>query len=228
MSLNPCGSTQSWLVPTLATHASASAAIKQRTRFGLILFPPSDIPIVVVYDTKRFCQTARNGADSTAMVERKQLALHKKMPTTPRTKPIEDRQALALHQVISALMREFRLEPGLLAGSAYADLHANDIALFEVLSGPGEWNVRSVAQAISVPITTVSSALDRLERKGLIARYRIPEDRRIVRLSLTAHGRRLAVSLEKTHIDNCRAMLARLGAKDREQFLDLAAKLTSE
>jgi len=144
--------------------------------------------------------------------------LYKKMPTTPRNKSIEDRQALALHQVISALMREFRLEPGLLAGSVYADLHANDIALFEVLSGPGEWNVRSVAQAISVPITTVSSALDRLERKGLIARFRIPEDRRIVRLSLTAHGRRLAVSLEKTHIDNCRAMLARLGAKDREQF----------
>jgi DNA-binding MarR family transcriptional regulator len=162
------------------------------------------------------------------MVVRKQLTLHKKMSTTPRIKPIEDRQALALHQVIAALMREFRLEPGLLAGSVYADLHANDIALFEVLSGPGDWNVRSVAQAISVPITTVSSALDRLERKGLITRFRIAEDRRVVRLGLTTQGRDLASSLEKAHIDNCRAILARLSAKNRKQFLDLAAKLTSE
>ena len=181
--------------------------------------------MIVVYGISRFCQSVSPAAHLTAMVER---TLHKKMPTTPRIKPIEDHQALVLHQVISGLMREFRLEPGLLAGSVYADLHTNDIALFEVLSGPGDWNVRSVAEAISAPITTVSSALDRLERKGLIARFRIPEDRRVVRLGLTAHGRRLAASLEKAHIDNCRAILARLSAKDRKQFLDLAAKLTSE
>jgi len=150
------------------------------------------------------------------------------MKTASRIKPIEDRQALTLHKVISALMREFRLEPGLLAGSVYADLHANDIGLFEVLSGPGEWNVRSVAQAISAPITTVSSALDRLERKGLIARFRIADDRRVVRVGLTTQGRRLAGNLEKAHIDNCRAILYRLRAKDRKQFLDLALKLTSE
>lgn len=183
--------------------------------------------MIVVYGKNEFCQSASRLARLTAMVESKQLTLHKKMPTTPPIKPVEDRQALALHQVIAALMREFRLEPGLLAGSVYADLHANDIALFEVLSGPGDWNVRSVAEAISAPITTVSSALDRLERKGVITRFRIAEDRRVVRLGLTAHGRRLAGSLEKAHIDNCRAMLARLSAKDRKQFLDLAAKLTS-
>jgi hypothetical protein len=32
---------------------------------------------------------------------------------------VEDRQALALHECASVLMRKFRIEPGLLAGSVY-------------------------------------------------------------------------------------------------------------
>ena len=94
-----------------------------------------------------------------------------------KSRAVDDRQALALHECISALMREFRLEPGMLAGSVYQELHANDIGLFEVLAGSDEWNVRRIAEALSAPMSTISSALDRLERQGLVARQRIADDR---------------------------------------------------
>nr|QQZ50734.1 hypothetical protein JKL49_04895 [Phenylobacterium glaciei] len=45
----------------------------------------------------------------------------------------DDGQAKALTDAIAALMRQFKLEPGLLAGSAYGDLHANDVGLLSVL-----------------------------------------------------------------------------------------------
>jgi DNA-binding MarR family transcriptional regulator len=139
----------------------------------------------------------------------------------------EDRQALALHECISILMRKFRIEPGLLAGSVYADLHANDLVLFEILAAPEVWSVRRIAQALAAPISTVSSALDRLERQRLVERRRVPDDRRVVRIELTARGQRLAVRLRDAHVDNCRSMLARLNAGEREEFLRLAAQIAA-
>jgi DNA-binding MarR family transcriptional regulator len=141
---------------------------------------------------------------------------------------VSDPQALALHECISMLMRKFRIEPGLLAGSAYADLHANDVGLFEVLAAPGAWSVRRIAQALAAPISTISSALDRLERKGLVARRRIADDRRVVRIELTARGQRLAIRLRDAHVENCRAMLARLNTDEREEFLRMAAQIAGK
>jgi DNA-binding MarR family transcriptional regulator len=145
-----------------------------------------------------------------------------------KSRAVDDRQALALHECISALMREFRLEPGMLAGSVYQELHANDIGLFEVLAGSDEWNVRRIAEALSAPMSTISSALDRLERQGLVARQRIADDRRVVRIELTKEGHELAARLQDAHIENCRAMMKRLPAEAREEFLRLAAHLTGK
>ena len=81
------------------------------------------------------------------MLESELDLLMKKELLTPHP-AVNDPQALALHECISILMRKFRIEPGLLAGSAYADLHANDVGLFEVLAAPGAWSVRRIAQAL--------------------------------------------------------------------------------
>jgi DNA-binding MarR family transcriptional regulator len=147
----------------------------------------------------------------------------KRVPSRRNT--VDNQQAVSLHESIAVLMRRFRIEPGLLAGSVYADLHANDIGLFEVLAGSGDWNVQRLAQALSAPISTISSALDRLERQRLIRRSRIVDDRRVVRIALTPRGKRLAVRLVDAHIDNCRAMLAQLNSDEREQFCRLAAQI---
>jgi DNA-binding MarR family transcriptional regulator len=148
------------------------------------------------------------------------------MKTKRQTSSADDaEQELLLHKIISALMREFRLEPGMLAGSPYAGLHANDIGLFEVLAEPGVWNVRAVARALGAPMSTVSSALDRLERCALINRTRASTDRRVVCLELTSRGKGLAVRLRDAHLLNCRTMLLRITTGEREEFLRLAVKI---
>ena len=135
---------------------------------------------------------------------------------------------MVLHQCIASLMKEFRLEPGMLAGSPYADLHANDVELFELLTQPEVWNVRAIAQALHAPITTISSALDRLEKRGLVRRVRIDSDRRKVSVELTSRGEALALRLRDAHIENCRNMLLRIDPEERESFLRFARQISQK
>src|SRR5262245_24702046 len=139
--------------------------------------------------------------------------------------PVDDSQAIALHQAVDKIMRRFKLEPGMLAGSAYADLHVNDVGLLAVLAEPGDWNVRKITQALAAPFSTVSSALDRLEERKLVARRRRPGDRRVVYIELTPAGVRLATRLRSAQIETCRAMLARLPARDRDELIRLVAQV---
>jgi DNA-binding MarR family transcriptional regulator len=151
--------------------------------------------------------------------------MSKMKPTPSRAKTVSDRQAIALHEAVDKIMRRFRLEPGMLAGSAYADLHVNDVGLLAVLGAPSDWNVRKITRALGAPFSTVSSALDRLEKRSLVGRRRRPGDRRVVYIELTAAGVRLAERLRATQIETCRAMLAGLPVRDRDELIRLVAEV---
>ncbi|MBR7618251.1 winged helix-turn-helix transcriptional regulator [Phenylobacterium sp. 20VBR1] len=138
----------------------------------------------------------------------------------------DDGQAKALTDAIAALMRQFKLEPGLLAGSAYGDLHANDVGLLSVLGEAGDWTVRGLAQALSAPDSTISSALDRLESRDLVARRRRTSDRRVMRVELTAEGLDLMLRLRAAQLNNSRNMLARLSPQDRADLIRLVSAVS--
>jgi DNA-binding MarR family transcriptional regulator len=145
--------------------------------------------------------------------------------TSAIPRKVDDHQAVTLHECIAALLRHFKLEPGVLAGSAYADLHVNDIGLLQVLAEPGDWSVRKIAQALQSPISTISSALDRLESRRVITRQRRLTDRRAVYIELTAVGLRLATKLREVQVENCRLMLVQLAPAEREELLRLVSKI---
>src|SRR5260370_33670221 len=102
-----------------------------------------------------------------------------------------DRQALALDEGVAAVLQLYKLEPSIIAGSPYADLHANDVGLLVVIRGPEKWNVRGIAQSLGAPISTISSALDRLEKRGPVGRHPRPVGRRLVHHQHTSAGPRL-------------------------------------
>ena len=143
--------------------------------------------------------------------------------STPGVRSVSDQDALAMYTVVDRIMRRFKLEPGLLAGGLYADLHINDVGLITVLTEPGEWNVQKITEELRAPISTISSALDRLEKRDLVVRVRKPGDRRMVHIELSAKGRRLSNKLLAAHIENCRAMLAGLSPEQRMELIRLAS-----
>jgi DNA-binding MarR family transcriptional regulator len=148
------------------------------------------------------------------------------MKATPALEAqVSDREAMALDQAVATLLQRFKLEPSVIAGSPYADLHANDVGLLVMLGLPQEWSVRRIAQSLGAPVTTISSALDRLENRDLVTRGRVAGDRRVVRIELSSVGHRLVAKIRASQIEACRSMLSRLNARDRNDLIRLVEEL---
>jgi DNA-binding MarR family transcriptional regulator len=141
---------------------------------------------------------------------------------------VSDRQATALDEGVAILLQRFKLEPSVVAGNPYADLHVNDVGLLVMIRGTEPWSVRKIAQSLGAPISTVSSALDRLEQRGLVVRHRLSGDRRLVHVSLTEVGEGLVAKIRTNQVETCRLMLTRLDGRDREELIRLVALIASE
>ena len=82
-----------------------------------------------------------------------------------------------------------------------------------------------VARFLAVPNSTISSATDRLVKRGLLDRDRIETDRRAIALRLSKDGEETAVALRQVHQDLYRMMLQRLSPIEREQFISIITKI---
>ena len=82
-----------------------------------------------------------------------------------------------------------------------------------------------VARFLAVPATTISSATDRLVKRGLLGRDRIEEDRRAISLRLSADGEATVAALRAVHQGLYRMMLRRLFPDEREQFITYMTKI---
>lgn len=54
-----------------------------------------------------------------------------------------------------------------------------------------------MAQSVNLSQNTISEKITRLEKKGLVQRYKYEKDRRISRITLTAQGKNLLSEIEK-------------------------------
>lgn len=82
-----------------------------------------------------------------------------------------------------------------------------------------------LAESTLVATGTMTSRLDKLERRGLVRRLPHPEDRRSLHVELSTDGKRLVAGLVGEHVANEEQMLAALSAREREQLTRLLRKL---
>ncbi len=86
------------------------------------------------------------------------------------------------------------MEENVWAGTRLSDVTMSEVHTLEAISILGMPTMGEVALRLSVKTATLTTAIDRLERKGYCVRLRSDEDRRVIRLRLTDNGR-LAVRL---------------------------------
>lgn len=87
--------------------------------------------------------------------------------------------------------------------------------------------IGDVARYLNVALTTMSSAVDRLVRKGLAERQRPEDDRRSVALTVTAGGRQAIEDHVAAYREACRAMLRALDPEEQSQLIRLTEKISS-
>lgn len=90
--------------------------------------------------------------------------------------------------------------------------------LFLRFARPGARTIGGLAERLATTYATASGVADALERKALVTRQPLPEDRRTVALALTEAGEQEAAAVEDV-LDEIEAAIASLPAADQEALL---------
>ena len=127
---------------------------------------------------------------------------------------------LALHRATHATLHVLATR---LAG---LNLSASEINVLANLADGRNRSVGEIASDTATKPTTLTSVLDRLERRGYLTRDLDPADRRSFLVSLTADGRRAAAAARAAAADLERAARAGVSDADLAGFLAVTRALT--
>jgi 4'-phosphopantetheinyl transferase len=112
----------------------------------------------------------------------------------------------------AAVMRVMRKRPG----GAISLVHLNVLAVLD-LDGPQP--MRGLAEALDVSQASATGIVDRMEERGLVARQRGTDDRRVIRVALTDGGSALLGSLNEEGREALGELLDELTDPELEGFL---------
>lgn len=101
----------------------------------------------------------------------------------------------------------------------------SDFAVLEVLLHKGPMAVNTLGGKINLTSGSISIAIDRLEKKGLVERRNDPEDRRARMVHLTPHGCEVIEAAFEDHAAAMERAASGLSETERAQAVALLKKL---
>lgn len=104
-------------------------------------------------------------------------------------------------------------------------LGLSDFAILEMLFHKGPLPVNTIGEKAGLTSGSVSIAVDRLEKRGLVERRNDPRDRRMRRVHLTRAGQRLIGPAFEEHAAAMERAVSGLSAGERVQVVELLKKL---
>jgi DNA-binding MarR family transcriptional regulator len=91
------------------------------------------------------------------------------------------------------------------AGISMTHLH-----ILWVLEHHGDLPMSRLAELLDVSVSNATGLIDRMEERGLVERLRVPDDRRVVIVRVSAEGARQRDEIEALKQDRMRSILGRL------------------
>lgn len=88
-----------------------------------------------------------------------------------------------------------------------------------ILHEQGNMKMGDLARRLGVTMGAATNLADKLVSAGCVSRQRDENDRRVVRLTLTAKGKRQVEEIDQTFIDFCTGVMGQLDAETRAKFL---------
>lgn len=101
----------------------------------------------------------------------------------------------------------------------------SDFAVLECLMHKGSLPVNTIGQKISLTSGSITTAVDRLEARGLVERQNSKTDRRTRLVSLTPDGKRLIEESFRKHETDMEDIAQSLTDAERQSLLKLVKKL---
>jgi MarR family 2-MHQ and catechol resistance regulon transcriptional repressor len=101
----------------------------------------------------------------------------------------------------------------------------SDFGVMEALLHKGPLAVKALGEKVLLTSGSMTAAVDRLERRGWVARGDDPEDRRSRIVRLTAEGRKTIKALFAEHERDMEQAAAGLSRAERTELIDLLRRL---
>ena len=98
----------------------------------------------------------------------------------------------------------------------YRDITNNDMHIIEAIGIEEPRNMSVIARRLSVTVSTLTTNMNGLERKGYIERERSQQDKRVVYVLLTEKGRKAFYHHRDFHKKMIRAIVRDLGEEEME------------
>jgi DNA-binding MarR family transcriptional regulator len=113
---------------------------------------------------------------------------------------------------------------------AFQRWHAGSISLIHLnvlilLEGSGPLPMSKLAAALDISVASITGVVDRMEARGLVARRRAEDDRRVILVEPADEGRRLFAEIDARRRKGLGKLLAKLSDKDLKGLLDGHRKL---
>jgi len=103
----------------------------------------------------------------------------------------------------------------------HMDISFPEIFVLRELSSKEEPTMSELGRSISMDLSTLTRTVDKLVRKEFVARKRDPEDRRMVRVALTAKGRKLISRFEEARKKHIESILRQMASQERRDLLHI-------
>lgn len=138
-------------------------------------------------------------------------------------RPEEQRVALGLWIALARCYSTFA--KAIAAKVAEYDLTVPQFGTLEALYHLGPLSLGELAEKLLVTGGNVTYVMDRLEGRGLVARYRSADDRRVIHAKLTREGHELVSSVFPGHAEYVEHLCRHLQPREREDLRELLKTL---
>jgi len=101
----------------------------------------------------------------------------------------------------------------------------SDFRVLELLLHKGPTPVNAIGPKVDLNPGSVSVAVDRLYKKGLVSRVECPSDRRVRTVSITPQGREFFVPLFRQHAALVKRAFQDISPEDQKRLQELLKKI---
>ena len=98
---------------------------------------------------------------------------------------------------------------------AAEEIGLSDFMVLEVLLHKGPLTMSAIGEKVLLANASMTSAIDRLEKKAFVIRKYSDEDRRIRLVELTARGKKLIVEVYRRHEQELESLMSCLSTEER-------------
>lgn len=117
-------------------------------------------------------------------------------------------------------------EKSLKKSEELSDLSVTEIHTIEAIGEKEERTMSEIANDLSITVGTLTTAINKLIKKGYVERRRIEEDRRIVLVKLTKKGKNASYLHKKFHDEMIKATIEKLNKQEEDVLISSLESLS--